>query len=224
MNYTLTIKSLLDNNIDLGLKDYPIWNEKYRDTLNKKIIDHYYFREIGFETPALFINRLNTRMREIMPYYCELYVTTQYEYNPIYNADYTTEYTKTNNNRTQGTGQTTGESTTSSNSETNTKSKSAHVDTPQDSVSVPNIEDLEVATTLDLGSSFGTDSTSGTSNDKSSVSSSSSSDDTEIFSQHLQGNYGVKSTQALIQEERDLILNIDMQIISELANLFMCIW
>ena len=223
-DYTITIKTLLDNNIDLGLKDYPIWNEDYRKTLNKKILDHYMFREIGFETPGMFINRLNTRMCEIMPYYCELYTTTQFEYNPIYNADYTSEYTKTNKNISQGTGKTTGESTTSSNSETNTKNKSAHVDTPQDEITVPSIDELTIGTSMDLGSSSGTDKSSGTSSDSSSVSSSSTSDDTEVFSQKLQGNYGVKSTQAMIQEERDLILNIDMQIISELANLFMCIW
>lgn len=222
--YTLTIKSLIDNNIDLGLNDYPIWDENYRKTLNDKIINHYYFREIGFETPGLFINRLNTRMREIMPYYCELYETTKFEYNPIWNADYKMDYTKTNENKTQGTGETLGESTTQTEAQTNAKNKSAHVDTPQDAVTVPEIEDLEIATTLDLGSSSGTDKTNGSSNDKSTVTSSSSSDDTETYSQLLQGNYGVKTTQAMIQEERDLILNIDMQIIAELSNLFMGLW
>ena len=39
-SYTTTIKSLLDNHFDLGLKDYPIWNETYRNTLNKKRLDH----------------------------------------------------------------------------------------------------------------------------------------------------------------------------------------
>lgn len=52
---------------------YPIYDESHREELNDKIIQHYYFREIGFETPALFTNRLNQRMREIMPYYNVLY-------------------------------------------------------------------------------------------------------------------------------------------------------
>jgi hypothetical protein len=35
---------------DIGLDDYPIFQEAYRETLNNKIIRHYYTREIGAET------------------------------------------------------------------------------------------------------------------------------------------------------------------------------
>ena len=52
--YTTTIKSLIDNNFDFQLTDYPIFDEEYRETLNKNILDYYYISEIGFETPALF--------------------------------------------------------------------------------------------------------------------------------------------------------------------------
>ena len=72
-HYTVTIKTLLDNHFDLGLQDYPIFNESYRNILNKKIIDHYYMNEIGYETAELFKHFLNSRMNEIMPYYNELY-------------------------------------------------------------------------------------------------------------------------------------------------------
>jgi hypothetical protein len=53
-HYTVELDSLIRNNYDLGLKDYPIFDESYRDALNKKILDHFRFREIGFETPARF--------------------------------------------------------------------------------------------------------------------------------------------------------------------------
>lgn len=42
-------------------------------------------RQIGFETFGRFKYELNVRMREIMPYYIELWKTTQFEYNPIEN-------------------------------------------------------------------------------------------------------------------------------------------
>lgn len=52
---------------DLGLQDYPIWDEAKRDWLNQRIIDHFWLRQIGADTPRLFVFYLNRRMRERMP-------------------------------------------------------------------------------------------------------------------------------------------------------------
>ena len=71
--YTVTIKDLITNNFDLGLKDYPIYDESHRETLNNMIINHYLMSEIGQETPALFKLYLNNTMNEIMPKYNILY-------------------------------------------------------------------------------------------------------------------------------------------------------
>lgn len=57
----------------LGLNDYEIWEPEYRETLNAKIIDHFFFREIGFETAAQFAWYIRRTMQEIMPYYNKLY-------------------------------------------------------------------------------------------------------------------------------------------------------
>lgn len=54
---------------------FKIWDENYREVLCTKILSHYYFQEIGSESPALFIFRLNRKMQEIMPYYNQLYRT-----------------------------------------------------------------------------------------------------------------------------------------------------
>lgn len=59
----------------LGLNDYEIWEPAYRETLNAKIIDHFFFREIGFETAAQFAWHVRMVMQEIMPYYNKLYET-----------------------------------------------------------------------------------------------------------------------------------------------------
>lgn len=64
---------------------FPIWDEAHRGELEKKIIEHYYFRQIGYETVGRFKFKLNTRLREIMPRYNKLYITTQFKYNPIEN-------------------------------------------------------------------------------------------------------------------------------------------
>lgn len=67
--YTTLLKTLIDIDYPLGLNDYPIFDEGYRTTLNDKIKNHYMYYEIGSETPALFVFRLNARLNEIMPYY-----------------------------------------------------------------------------------------------------------------------------------------------------------
>lgn len=60
--------------------DFPIWAEEYRTTLEKKILMHYFNKEIGFETVGLWKFYLEERMNLIMPYYNELYKTTVKEY------------------------------------------------------------------------------------------------------------------------------------------------
>lgn len=111
--YTVQLKTLIENHFDIGLKNYPIFDENYRKILNEKIINHYLFNEIGMETAELFKFYLNTTMREIMPYYNQLYKSELLEFNPLYDSDLTTVYDKTNDNT----------STTDSNNNSINKSK-----------------------------------------------------------------------------------------------------
>lgn len=59
---------------------FPIWLEEYRPTLEKKILMHYFNKEIGFETVGLWKFYLEERLNLIMPYYNEVYKTTIKEY------------------------------------------------------------------------------------------------------------------------------------------------
>ena len=52
---------------------YPIYDEAYRNVLEHEILFHFYMREIGAETYGLFNYYLARKMREIMPYYNQLY-------------------------------------------------------------------------------------------------------------------------------------------------------
>lgn len=69
--------------------EFPIFDETYRPVLEKKILKHYYTREIGEETVELWKLRLDTRLNEIMPYYNKLYLSELIEFNPLYNVNYT---------------------------------------------------------------------------------------------------------------------------------------
>lgn len=69
---------------DLGLDDYPIFDEAYRGKLNKAITDHFWFRRIASETPSAFVFYLNRKMREQMPNVNPVYVKVREDgFDPI---------------------------------------------------------------------------------------------------------------------------------------------
>ena len=63
--------------------DYPLYDPDHKEELETKIMEHYYLREIGGETPGMFKLFLARTMREIMPYFNKLYYSAALEYNPL---------------------------------------------------------------------------------------------------------------------------------------------
>lgn len=96
--YTVSLRYLIERGYKLALDSYPIWDEEYRPYLNQKIIDHYYFREIGQETPDRFNFFLRRKMNEIMPYYNKLYESELIEFDPLA-TEFFKEGTDTRRNR-----------------------------------------------------------------------------------------------------------------------------
>lgn len=81
--YTVTLKWLLKQGYQLALDKYPIFSEEYRDILNQKIINHFWFREIGQETPDRFNFMLMRKMNEIMPYFNKMYESELIKFDPL---------------------------------------------------------------------------------------------------------------------------------------------
>jgi len=81
--YTTELRNVLNSGYDIGLQQYPLFDDTYRETLNNKILGHYLYHEIGFETVEKFVNRLNIKMAEIMPYYNQLLESELLEANPL---------------------------------------------------------------------------------------------------------------------------------------------
>lgn len=144
------IDSILDRAIPSVFSfDFPIFDEAYRNVLCRKILKHYYTREICAETVGLWKLWLDTRMNEIMPYYNQLYKSELIEFNPLYDVDVTTN-SKRDNDTTGtedysntkdivGSSETNTERTSVENGERNTNANSVgegegldlHSDTPQ---------------------------------------------------------------------------------------------
>lgn len=199
--YTITIKNLINNHFDFGLTSYPIFNESYRETLNKKILNHYYENEIGFETAELFKFYLNNKMNEIMPYYNELYKAQENAIqNILGNIDLYEDSNRKNNN----------EVNTTSNSQS--KTNNLFQDTPQGQISFTDIEDQKWATNLTLNK--------GDIND----SSVSSGENTENYNRHVYGNDGKKYNIDILNDIKNKLFNVDMMIINDLNELFMQIF
>ena len=135
--YTITLDSIISSGYDLkSLKNYPIFDENYRETLNNKIILYYQFYEIAFETIEIFDNRLYAKLLDIMNYYNQLYLVeklkNQIGYDDLINKrlqDYTNTLANLNaTNITDGLIKNSGEDITEYKNDT-TRTPELHNDT-----------------------------------------------------------------------------------------------
>lgn len=60
-----------------------------RIKLARKIVDHYYMREIGLETPELFRHQAKVLMQELMEVKAPLIYSAAIKYDPLVNVDFT---------------------------------------------------------------------------------------------------------------------------------------
>lgn len=67
-----------------------------KEKLARKIVDHYYVREIGFETVGLFKHQVKVAMQEIMEEKLPLIYSASIEYDPLVNVNFTESYTGSN--------------------------------------------------------------------------------------------------------------------------------
>ena len=208
--YTTTIRNLMDNNFDFGLKDYPIFDEEYRELLNNKILMHYYMDEIGFETAGLFKVYLNNKMNEIMPYYNELYKKQK---DLLLNFDKTTNLTETFT-RDNTTDTNTKSNSTSSNTASGT-SKNVYQDTPMGSITEQDIDNYDHASSQEFNKNQNTSSIEDNSNLTGKATS------LENYIRTKTGNNGRLYGIEILKMIKNNYMNIDESIINELQDLFM---
>lgn len=196
--YTLNVFILINNGFDFGLDTYPIFDEDYRETLNKAILDYYYMYEIGFETPALFKHYLNNKMELIMPKFNALFeAQKQILENPLGNVNLTETLQRNVDNEAE------------SNSKSTGKNKNLFQDTPQGSLSQTDIDEQKWATNLTLNSNTIDDNTTSKGNT------------VEAYTKHIIGNNGRKYNVEIYQKLISGFVSVNQQIIDELNDLFM---
>ena len=222
-----------------------------KDKLAKKIVDHYYMREIGYETIGLFIHEISDEMNELMEEYLPLIYSSSIAYDPLVNVDVTETFGRTMDGGTSG----------SSSSSSSGSSLGIYSDTPQGGISglesntyltnatknsktnSHNDSDTTTynTTTTDNGSTSNTNTfesdtstattDSGANNTDRTLNSTYSRTNernttagtTEDYIHNVVGNNGMNNSESLMKF-RETFLNIDRQIINEFSDLFFGLW
>lgn len=250
--YNLIKNERTKNLINQAMSTYPLYvsTSKFeygqpniiptREELNDAILNYYKYREIGFETVGRFLDELETSLKEIMPYYNQLYYSADQDYNLIYNVDYVRTINRdldgTNTNKTKNNTETESSATDSSSTsgETENFGKAIKSLTPQNvlNISNKNIDTVtygdEASWTQDSTTSSTTNNgtTSTTANSENTIDSDSKNKELENTIETTKGNFGVTSAQDLIKKYREIVINITQQVINDprIAELFMLVY
>ena len=187
------------------ITDAGIWS---KDKLASLIVDHYYMRELGFETPMLFKHYAKIEMQEIMEEYLPLIYSASIKYNPLNNEDYEESLER----ELGSSGSTTSGSESSSSS--SGSSLGVNSDTPEGQISKTAILNGTYAT-----STGATESENSVSDETSSETSREDST-SETYTKTIKGLRGA-TYQKMISQYRDNIRAINREIIKKVGYLFM---
>lgn len=210
------IEDILDKSWNKIFTDFPLFDEEYRAELCKKILRHYYTREICCETVGRWKLFLNDKMNNIMPYYNQLYQSELLKIQPLVSVDRIVTHTGSGSE----TKTTNRNGTNSSNSRTDgtTNTWSYYSDTPQGGIK--GLESNDYLTNATHNS--GTDGTSSTLSGTTSDSETGTGNRSDSYVDKVLGYEGNQSEMLL--KFRETFLNIDMMIINEIKDLFFTLW
>lgn len=220
---------------------YPIFDVNYKPVLERKILNHYYTREISYETVGVWKLHLQAKMNEIMPMFNKLYEVELLNYNPLWDVDLTEDKTRTIDTDTTDNENRIGSSSSVSDGQkarqragnTTDNGTNLYSDTPQGAIT--NLADGKYLTnatiTSDTGTSTESDNTTthdtSAENNSRSTMSSGTLDTTDLYVKHIQGKRGGLTYAKMLEQEVALIEkidNIDYRIIRELRDLFFTLW
>ena len=223
MNDTLT------KNIFPSVYEFYVDDEQVRKAFEEKFINHYYYREIGFESPFMFIHKLESHLKLNMPYWKQLYQTELESrgINFLLNKDLKESFIREidTENQTSGTNTTQQNSTSSSSaSQTGTSSNTHKESSINDGVAPVSLNDgYLTGTSSDTGDTTNTGTASSSDDIETTGTSSQSGNEKMVEKTDLlsQGNIGITSSAQLLKEWREVLINMDKIIIDSCNELFM---
>lgn len=255
--YTVLLKSIMENEqtkllLEKALSTYPLYAQKNfvdgdiptiptREMLNQKILNHYKYREIGFETVGRFLDELEIAMNEIMPFYNQMLesVDIMNDIEDIFgNVDVTEKITEVRTNTTLSETSAQSLQTSSANNSTESDAQSSsnntsltkRHDTPQGEISSLDKYLTEATNQSSNTANSGHDEAVSTSSANATAETLSSdeanSSGTFEHTYHKKGNQGVNTFAHDIIEFRQTILNVEQMIINDnrISELFMLVY
>ena len=204
--YTLELRYLYkDKKFKLFDFPYNLYDNDLKPWFEEKFFQHFMFYEIGFDSVAMFKQRLMSKLNDIFPYYKQLYETeiASKSVDFLLNKDLKESYVR--------------ELTSNSNSsqESNTASSGLSTSgqlTPSLISNSQKIDKFMDTAQKDESSSNATSTGESTGNSK------------EEYTLTSQGNIGITSSAELLAKWREVLLNIDLMIFEECNDLFMQIF
>lgn len=249
-----------DNHLDLSIDDkinralpyifddsWTTYEVPYKEVLERKILRHFYTREIGFETVSLWKLKLNTKLAEIMPKYNMLYQNLdEIKFKLLGNIDLQ-EHTKTEgSSESDSTSESNSNSKDSATSVSNASQNStassdggstawqSYNDTPQGGLQGLETNQYLTSATKNNSNSKQSSNTSGGSNTDASSDSVSNSNSnstnaskaksTQEYVRTLTGRSGGSTYLNDYNRLVTSMINIDIMIIDELNDCFMQLW
>lgn len=210
------IEDILDKSWSKIFSDFPIFDEEYRAELCKKILRHYYTREICCEAVGRWKLFLSDKMKNIMPYYNQLYQSELIKIEPLVSVNRSVSH-EGNENETKSTNRNgTNSSTTRTDGSTDTWSY--YSDTPQGGIDGLDSNDYLTNATHNVGK----DGTSSTLNGSITDNETGTGNRSDSYVDKILGYEGNQSEMLL--KFRETFLNIDMMVINELKDLFFNLW
>lgn len=186
--------------------DYTLFDETYKDHLEKAFIMNFFLYEIGFDTPHSFLQQLQASWIIKIPTYNKFYESLDMIENPMYTVDMETSVTAKNDTSSSGTNSGTTHNESSSNA------SGTYSDYPQ---TLLGKLDYGTSGTKD-GSTSEADSTQSSTSESSSEASSTETSTTKGFNGAMQGT--------LLTQYRNTLLNVDMLLFNDLQDLFLGIY
>lgn len=239
--YTEVLYNLLNNPqskkaIDEAMSEYPMYEPENpitytimptREELNKRILDYYKYREIGFETVGRFIDELRISLNEIMPYYYQLF-KSQDVMNGVEdvfgNVDIVESFSESSSDNTSNSSNATSSATSTTSSTNNSKDVKSLTPQSQLSITNKNIDSVDYADQVEWNK------TDSTSNGSDNATTNTSGENSRVGSiEHTltrKGNQGVNTYAHDMKELRTSFLNIIDDIINHprISELFLLIY
>ena len=203
---TWTLGKMVEDGQEIFDFDYPFYSEERRKQFEQHFIDHFYFDEIGQETPARFKHRLKIKLNLIMPYWNKIFLADELEQRILDNYSVTETYTSNIENSSSAVNE---NNVNTSNESVN---KNLESETPVTKVDFDQV---------DYFSNIVKDIGSGTSKTTASNTNNVNDNRRESWTRKMDGNIGVQTDADAIIKYWQSLRQIETEIFEQCNSLFM---